>query len=86
MAKDLVGNDLKVGDFITLSSIIRQLGNELAGKITYVSEGGIAPPNMPRNTVMAGTMRVLIEFSFPFDPTRPCNVIKIQVPETKPVN
>jgi|SRR6516162_7785306 hypothetical protein len=83
MARDLAGNELKVGDHICVSQVIRNLGTEIVGKIVKVSDGGLAPPSnfgLPKGTVMGGSIQVVIETNLSFDPRNPVNVLKIVTP------
>jgi hypothetical protein len=83
MARDLAGNELKVGDHICISQVIRNLGTEIVGKIVKVSDGGLAPPTnlgLPKGSVIGGSIQVVIETQLTFDPRNPVNVLKIVKP------
>lgn len=84
MARDIIGNELKLGDFICISDILKMLNQAYVGKITGLSNGDILPSNAPKGARVAGSCRVFLEFAFPFDPLQPINVVKVATPEKDP--
>jgi hypothetical protein len=87
MVKDVIGNQLKVGDLVHVS-----IGNPPAwevGKITAIKPGGaIMPLGKDRHGMMAGEVCVELKVSSHFDPSNPVlmDIVKLhqEVKDDKP--
>lgn len=82
MPKDMLGNDLKVGDMISMNEILRNINQPIVGRISAISEGGLAVAvvGAPKGAIQAGTLKVIIESNLNFNPTQPLNVLKAAKP------
>lgn len=83
MAKDALGNDLKVGDIISLSP--KALPDLFVCKITGIQEGGLAIPTGVggQQAIAAGVLRVVMDIGVSFNPTQAINCVKVVVPSEK---
>lgn len=88
MLKDILGNELKVGDFVHL-----QLPSNLVlAKITEISEGGLLGASAIVNQraqamIIPGSVEFSIEFNTNFDPkVAQIAVNKATIPQDSPLN
>lgn len=83
MAKDVVGNDFKLGDVIILSP--KAMPDLIICKITGLQEGGLAVPTGigGQQAIAAGMLRVVMDIAIPFNPTQAVNCVKVVVPAEK---
>jgi hypothetical protein len=87
MAKDILGNELKVGDYVhfTLPS------NQVLAKITELSEGGLLGAsaivqNKAQGIVLPGTVTFTIEANAQFDPNNKVIMVnKAVIPPDSPL-
>lgn len=83
MAKDLLGNNVKVGDAVIISpDIVPKL---MICKVEALSEGGLATPTtIPGQLgIQAETIRLVFDYAVPFNPTMALNLVKVMNPVPK---
>ena len=80
MVKDILGNDLVLGDAVVLSPEITP--KMMICKITHINEGGLAIPSPVKGQAVigAGVLRLVFDFSLGFNPTQPITVCKVVNP------
>lgn len=83
MARDVVGNDFKIGDVIVLAP--KAMPDLIVCKVVGLQEGGLAvPTNIPgQRGIAAGMLRIVIDIAIPFDPMQAVNCIKVVTPAEK---
>lgn len=83
MAKDALGNDLKIGDVISLSPKV--LPDLIICKIVGLQEGGLAVPTgvQGQQGIAAGMLRVVMDIAIQFNPTQAINCVKVITPAEK---
>jgi hypothetical protein len=84
MVKDILGNDLKVGDVVTLHPDAAP--KMFIAKITHISEGGLAVPTaiQGQKAIQGGTVRLVMDFAIGFNPTAAIAMVKLVTPPETP--
>lgn len=83
MVKDALGNDLNIGDVISLSS--KAVPDLFVCKITGIQEGGLAIPTGVggQQAIAGGMLRVVMDIAISFNPTQAINCVKVVTPAEK---